>query len=38
MMTSGWQNVVKFIHFIFKEGENNKCYVKVYIPFLLEEH
>ena len=27
MITSGWQNVVKFTHLISKE-DNNKCYVK----------
>ena len=27
MITCGYQNVVKFIHLIYKEGEHNKCYV-----------
>ena len=31
MITSGLLNVVKFIHLISKEGENDKRYVKVCI-------
>ena len=34
MITSGWQNVVKCIYVISKEGENNKCYVKVCILYV----